>query len=110
MVPELSQGQYGPGLLTGVRSLTSTIARAFGVTDSVLANASPESPTAAPAPQVMSYLPILLFILFLMLATRGGRRRRVYWGGPWIGGGGFGGGGWGGGGGFGGGGFGGFGG
>lgn len=108
MVPELSQGQYGAGLLTGVRSLTSTIARAYGVADSTLANASPAAPTAAPAPQIMSFLPILLFIVFLMLANRGGRRRRVYWDGPWIGGGGWGGGGFGGGG-FGGGGFGGFG-
>jgi uncharacterized protein len=67
MLPELSRGEYGPGLLTGVQALTGRI----------------------------------------ILANRGGRRRGVYWGGPWIGGG-WGGGGWGGGG-FGGGGFGGFG-
>ncbi|MGH7586094.1 MAG: TPM domain-containing protein, partial [Gemmatimonadales bacterium] len=36
MVPELRRGEYGPGLLTGVRSLVSTLARGFGVEDSTL--------------------------------------------------------------------------
>lgn len=108
MLPELRRGEYGPGLLTGVKSLVGTIARAFGVTDSVLARAAPPAPVRRPSSQFVSLLPLLLFIFFVMLANRGGRRRRVYWGGPWIGGG-WGGGGWGGGGGFGGGGFGGFG-
>jgi uncharacterized protein len=66
-------------------------------------------PARRPNPQFLSLLPLVLFVLFAVLANRGGRRRRVYWGGgPWIGGG-FGGGGFGGGGGCGGGGFGGFG-
>jgi uncharacterized protein len=107
MLPQLGRGEYGPGLLTGVQALTQRIARAYGVTDSSLANASPAAPVQGPRSEFLSLLPILLFILFVMLASRGGRRRRVYWGGPWIGGG-WGGGGWGGGG-FGGGGFGGFG-
>jgi uncharacterized protein len=108
MLPELSRGEYGPGLLTGVQALTGRIARAYGVTDSTLANASPAAPVSGTGgSRFLSLLPILLFIVFIMLANRGGRRRGVYWGGPWIGGG-WGGGGWGGGG-FGGGGFGGFG-
>lgn len=107
MLPELRQGEYGRGLQTGVRSLTGSIARAFGVTDSTLANASPARPAGEPAFDFMAYVPLILFIIFVMMASRGRRRgRRVHWGGgPWIGGG------WGGGGrgGFGGGGFGGFG-
>jgi len=107
MLPELREGKFGQGLLTGVRSLTGTIARAFGATDSTLSNASPARPAQGPDFDYMSYLPLILFIIFMMMANRNRRRgRRVYWGGgPWIGGG------WGGGGGggFGGGGFGGFG-
>jgi uncharacterized protein len=106
MLPELRQREYGAGLLTGVRSLTGTIARSFGVTDSTLGNASPASPVQGPTSDLMSYLPLILFIIFVLMANRNRRRgRQVYWGGgPWIGGG------WGGGGGgFGGGGFGGFG-
>ena len=109
MLPQLRQGEYGPALLTGVQSLVGTIARAFGVTDSTLANASPARPVSRPSSEFMQYLPLLLFILFFIVANSGRRRgRRIYWGGgPWIGGGW--GGGVGGGGGFGGGGFGGFG-
>jgi uncharacterized protein len=107
MLPDLRQREYGRGLSSGVRSLTSTIARAFGVTDSTLANASPARTVREPTFDFMAYLPLVLFIIFVMMANRSRRRgRRVYWGGgPWIGGG------WGGGGGggFGGGGFGGFG-
>jgi uncharacterized protein len=108
MLPDLREGRYGAGLETGVKSLVGTIARAYGVTDSTLAGATPAQPTTSPISGLMPYLPLLLFILFIVLANSGRRRgRRVYWGGgPWIGGG------WGGGfggGGFGGGGFGGFG-
>jgi uncharacterized protein len=105
MVPDLRAGRYSEGLETGVRLLVGTIARAYGVTDSTLAGARPAQPTGSPGSGLMSFLPLLLFILFIVLANSGRRRgRRVYWGGgPWIGGG------WGGGGGFGGGGFGGFG-
>jgi uncharacterized protein len=111
MLPELRQRQYGPALLTGVRSLTGTIASAFGVTDSTLANVSPARPVGRPSSNLLSYLPLILFFIFFMMASQGRRRgRRVYWGGgPWIGGGWGGGGGGFGGGGFGGGGFGGFG-
>ena len=107
MLPELGRGDYGPGLLTGVQALASRIARAYGVTDSALANADRATRSTGPSSGFVSLLPILLFLLFVILSSRSRRRRRVYWGGPWIGGG-WGGGGWGGGG-FGGGGFGGFG-
>jgi uncharacterized protein len=99
MRPDLSNGQYGTGLLTGVRALSSLIARGFGVTDSALTAYQP--PAAAPGSPINgSIVPILVFIVVLMLMSSGRRRRRgIYWGGgPWIGGG------WGGGGGFGGGG------
>lgn len=110
MGPLLAREEYGPALLSGVRALTGLIARGFGVTDSSLAFAPPPMPVQGPGAQILPLLPILLFILFVMLASRGRRRRRVYWGGgPWIGGGGWGGGGFGGGFGGGGGGFGGFG-
>jgi len=101
MRPDLSSEKYGPGLLTGVRALSSLIARGFGVSDTSLTAYQPQNPSGG-SPVGSSLIPILFFIVFMLLASgAGGRRRRrggVYWGGPWIGGG------WGGGGGFGGGG------
>lgn len=100
MGPDLEREAYGPGLLKGVQVLASEIARGFGVTDSALtAYRPPPAPGSNPR-TIGSVLPIALFLLFLLVSSRGRRRRRqVYWGGgPWIGGG------WGGGGGFGGGG------
>ncbi|HWN19500.1 MAG TPA: TPM domain-containing protein [Gemmatimonadales bacterium] len=103
MGPDLEREAYGPALLKGVQVLASEIARGYGVSDSALtAYRAPESPGSG-ARTLSNFLPIALFIVFLLLSARGssGRRRRrnVYWGGgPWIGGG------WGGGGGFGGGG------
>lgn len=108
MRPQLTQGQYGPGILAGVQALAGMIARGYGVTDTTLTSYAPEeNPGAAPSIG-NNLLPLLFFILFILLvsgAMGGGRRRRrgIYWGGPWIGGG------WGSGGGFGGGGGGGFG-
>jgi uncharacterized protein len=103
MRPDLASGQYGKGLLLGVRSLASRIAKGYGVTDSALTAYQPPSSPGGET-RVQSLLPLLLFIFFILLVSGafGGRRRRrsgIYWGGPWIGGGG-----WGGGGGFGGGG------
>jgi uncharacterized protein len=100
MRPDLSAGNYGPGLLAGTRALSSMIARGYGVTDTALTSYQPDSDTGISPSIGSSILPILLFVVFIMLASGGRRRRRggVYWGGPWIGGG------WGGGGGFGGGG------
>jgi len=103
MGPDLRQEAYGPALVKGVQALASTIARGYGVTDSALTAYRPAEDRGGGSVPVGSFLPILLFIVFMVLASRASgsrrRRRRVYWGGPWIGGG------WGAGGGFGGGGF-----
>lgn len=100
MGPLLAREEYGPALTSGVRELTSLVARGYGVTDSTLATAPRPAPVRRPGSQFLSLVPLLLFFLFIAMANRGGRRRRVYWGaGPWIGGGGWGGGGFGGGGG-----------
>ena len=103
MRPDLAAGRYGPGLLLGVRSLSSLIARSNGVTDSALTAYQPPAGRGENSSPIGNILPVLLFVLFILIASGalgGGRRRRggVYWGGPWIGGG------WGSGGGFGGGG------
>jgi uncharacterized protein len=100
MGPFLAREEYGAALSGGVKALTGLVARGYGVTDSTLAFAPPVTPVRGPSSQLVQLLPLLLFIVFILIANRGGRRRGVYWGGgPWIGGGG-----WGGGGGFGGGG------
>jgi uncharacterized protein len=113
IVGSLQGESYGPALLAGVEALVGVIARGLGVSDSALTNARPAPVGGAPTPSIRGMLPMLLMLFFFLMVSgafgRRGRRRRVYWGGPWIGGGGWGGGGWGGGGGFGGGGFGGFG-
>ena len=108
MGPLLAREEYDAALTSGVKALTGLVARGYGVTDSTLAFAPlPSAHGQGTSSQLVQFLPLLLFIVFIVLANRGGRRRRVYWGGgPWIGGGGWGGGGFGGGGG---GGFGGFG-
>jgi uncharacterized protein len=108
MRPHLAERKYGDGLLLGVRALSSLIARGYGVTDSALTAYQPPVDSQGSSPTIGNLFPILLFILFMLMASGalGGRRRRrrgIYWGGPWIGGG------WGSGGGFGGGGGGGFG-
>ncbi len=118
MLPELRNGQYGPGLVTGTRRLAALVAQGLGVTDSTLTDASEHS---GMSPALMIFLLIILVVVVVTMArasgggsggSSSGRRRRgppIYWGG---GGGGWGGrGGWGGGfgGGGGGGGFGGFG-
>jgi uncharacterized protein len=103
MRPHLAEGKYGDGLLLGVRALASRIARGYGSSDSALTAYQPPVDSEQGSPTIGSLLPILLFIAFMLMVSRGGARRRrrggVYWGGPWIGGG------WGSGGGFGGGGF-----
>jgi len=110
MGPLLAREEYGAALDSGVKALTGLVARGYGVTDSTLASAAPPRLTGRGAsPLLVQLFPIVIFIVFMLIANLGRRRRGIYWGGPWIGGG-FGGGGWGGGfGGGGGGGFGGFG-
>lgn len=115
MLPELRNGRYGPGLVTGTRRLAALVAQGLGVTDSTLTSA-PEAAEKSPG-----FLVFLLVIMVVIVVTitrasgggrggsSGGRSRRgpdIFWGG---GGGGWGGGGFGGGFGGGGGGFGGFG-
>ncbi len=102
-VPTWTREAYGPALLKGVQTLAGEIARGYGVSDSALTAYRPPVERGSGARTLSNLLPILLFIVFIVISSRGfgGRRRRrhVYWGGgPWIGGG------WGGGGGFGGGG------
>lgn len=117
MTPLLANEQYSEGMLQGTEALVTAIARGFGVTDSALANARPipvEPRGDSGWGQLMPL--IFLFVIFFVLPAlfrrggrggpggRGGGGPRIYWGGPWTGGGGGGswGGGWGGGGGFGG--------
>jgi uncharacterized protein len=107
MGERLAREDYSGALQSGVEALAGIIARGFGVSDTALTNARPVARPRGGSP-LAGALPILLFIVFLLVsgAMSGGRgrrrRRHVYWGGPWIGGGFGGGGGWGGGGGFGG--------
>ncbi|MGE5232420.1 MAG: TPM domain-containing protein [Deltaproteobacteria bacterium] len=102
MGPPLSEERYGPAIRAGAEALIGVIARGYGVDDSTLT--AYQAPAAGGDITVPSWLPLLLFFVFFLVAgglqraVRGGRGR-IYWGGgPWIGGG------WGGGGGFGGGG------
>ena len=105
MAPDLEREAYTPAVSKGVRALTGLIARGYGVSDSALTAYQQPTGQKGRSTPVGNILPMLLFVLFILIASGalgGGRRRRrgVYWGGPWIGGGG-----WGSGGGFGGGGF-----
>jgi uncharacterized protein len=113
MLPFLREGRWSEALLLGTRATAATVAKGYGVTDSVLAAADPFR-GAQGVPRIDPLLVLLLVVLiFLVLsaiarrASRSGtrwRRRRgpgVFWGGPgggWSGGGGWGSGGWGGGG------------
>jgi uncharacterized protein len=117
--PAFRQGNYGQGLLAATTRIINRIAEQRGVT---LTDVPVERTTRARSGVRLPFGTIFWILFAVFLLTRGGRRRRRYWGlGPWsgwtggvgpFGGGGFGGGGGGfggGGGGFGGGGFGGFG-
>jgi uncharacterized protein len=105
MLPAARQENYSEALRIGTGALVALIADGFGVTDSALTAARPP-PAPSGTGRLPAWLPLLLFLAFILLSRgmRGRRgRRRVYWGGPWIGGGwggggGFGGGSWGGGG------------
>ena len=104
MGPALAREQYGQAIDGGVRALTSVIARGFGVTDTTLTSYRLPAQDGGGG-RGGSWAPLVMFIVFMVLAiSRRGRRGGVYWGGGGFGGGGFGGGGGGGFGGFGGGG------
>ncbi|MGH7630394.1 MAG: TPM domain-containing protein [Gemmatimonadales bacterium] len=106
MLPAARQGDYSEALRIGTGALAAIIADGFGVSDSALTAARPPPAPRGVSGGLPAWLPLVLFLAFMLLArgARGRRgRRRVYWGGPWIGGGwggggGFGGGSWGGGG------------
>jgi len=120
MRPYFQRGEYGAGLLRGVRQLVALIASGMGVTDSALTGGGrqleqPSEPSLRSAYRSVRSIGTLLFwlIVIVIVLFNAGRRGRRGWRGPgpwFFGGGGFGGGGFGGfGGGGGGGGFGGFG-
>ena len=83
IAPLFRQGQYGAGLLAGVRRIIGRIAEGRGVT---LQGAPPPRPVR-PTGGVPVWLIILLIIFFMLLGRTGRRGRRVrYWGGgPWSG-------------------------
>jgi uncharacterized protein len=122
MRPYLSNGDFGQGIETGVRSLASVVAQGFGVTDSTLVGTDrsifrpgQERQRSGRFPTWVVPLLLLLVVMAINRGGRGGRGGRLGRGGWYIwpggfggwpgGGGGLGGGGWsrgGGGGGFGG--------
>ncbi len=108
MVPDLRQEQYGPALLLGTQAIAATVAKGYGISDSVISAADPFTGQgggdSGQLPPIAIFFIIVVIFIVLSSASRGGRGRGGR--GPMIfpGGGGWGGGGWGGGGGFGGGG------
>lgn len=114
MLPDLRDARWGAALVLGTRAVAATVARGYGVSDSVLAAANPFAAADGGNSDISPFAIFLIIVVVLVIfssASQGGRGRGGR--GPRIfpGGGGWGGGGWGGGGGFsgGGGGFGGFG-
>ena len=105
MLPQLRDAQWGAALVLGTRAVVSTVAKGYGVSDSVLAAADPFTSESGSDGEIN---PVVIFIILIVVFSiissmskrgRGGRGPMVF-----PGGGGWGGGGWGGGGGFGGGG------
>jgi uncharacterized protein len=105
MRSQLAQGQYGPGLVTGVEAVASVVAQSLGIRDSTLTPVRSVGRTGARSSLFFLLLVFAVIAIMMAMASarssrairgRGGRRPRVYWGpGPWIGGGGWGGGGFG---------------
>ena len=103
IVPQLRAGDYTQAMWLAAASIAQAIAGERGITLAALAGAP--RPLAASENQLpfnVLLLPIILLVIFTLIARSQGRRRRGRgfrdWGGPWIGpwgGGGFGGGGWG---------------
>ncbi len=121
MLPELRRGSYDDALVNGTTQIINRIAQARGVTLQGVPAPAQSAPSSGSSFPPGAFVFLALFILMMILRSRGGRGRRGPFGGPWSGwtggvggfggglggfGGGFGGGGFGGGGG---GGFGGFG-
>jgi len=110
MIPDLREQRYGPALLLGTRAVASTVAKGFGVSDSVLSAADPFQSSSGGGeeinPLAIFLIIIVIFMVLSAISKQSGGRRRGRGGrrgaGPYMGG--WGGGGWGGGGGFGGGG------
>jgi uncharacterized protein len=81
ILPEFRSGNYGRGLLAGTTRIINRIADARGVNVQ-------DVPREAPRPQPQIHIPFgtIIFILFIVLMmSRGSRRRRRGWGGPWSG-------------------------
>ncbi len=114
MIPDLREQRYGPALLLGTRAVASTVAKGFGVSDSVLSAADPFQSSSGGGEEINPLVIFLIIIVIFMVLSanskqsgggrrgRGGRRgagpyRGGWGGGGWGGGGGFGGGGGGGG-------------
>jgi uncharacterized protein len=76
MQPDLEQEAYGPAISKGVQALVSTVAQGYGVTDSALTAYRPAPQTGPRGISPGSFLPIALFLLFLVLSSRGSRGRR----------------------------------
>lgn len=109
MIPAASREDYPAAFRIGVLAVVERAAAGFGVTDSTLRAVRVPRPGAGGGDGGPSWLPLVFMLVFFVIlpalggrGRRGRRRRGVYWGGPWIGGGGWGGGGGGFGGGFGG--------
>ncbi len=83
MRPDLEREAYGPALTKGVQALVSTVARGYGVSDSVLTAYQLPAERGGRSSTLVSILPIALFILFVLMSGRGSggrrRRRQVYW-------------------------------
>ena len=76
MRPQLSAGEYGPGLRTGVDALASLIARGFGVTDTTLTGGDRAIYRGERAPKIP---PLLIFAIIVIavivisnISSRGG--------------------------------------
>ncbi len=96
MTPHFRSGDYGAGLLAGVRALGGRIAQARGVSiDDLPPPGRSRSRETAAVPSVLIITLVLLFVVLLLVissasrsrgSARSRRGRNVYWGGgPWSG-------------------------
>jgi uncharacterized protein len=101
MRPQLSAGDYGPGLRTGVDALASIVARGFGITDTALTGGDRaiygDRDKAPKIPPLLIVAIVIIAVVMISNASSGppgigrrGRRRRgsdIFFGGPGWGGG-----------------------